>query len=355
MKKVISVLLIFLLSNCFTTYAAHALPDRVIVTFHYKRTTPSPEGYKLNYDDYKQWNLWIWKNSDDNAKDKNVPSAFMHKGHEFQGGFDNFGATTYVVIDGAAEFKDIGFLLRKSTSAGDWAVRDIDVDRFINKFDKNGRAEVWLIQGDSTVYYSNPSPDKNDLIKQKIKELGFHESLPACSEGEKSVSEPNPFFNPNADYTAGWWEKKEELWKCVPITWKIETEDDGFRKLHSMSMSGEGYSDSSGYPEISINCVKNKLSVYVWFAYADSFGFKGSGQYRIDKKSVSKFNYTVDKQFNGFYFDSPSSFLKALKSGKKSLALKVSNVNRTMVLEFPVADYLKARGIFAKKSGCKVP
>jgi len=351
MKKIFSVLLILLVSNFFSTYAANALPDRVIVKFHYKRTTPSPEGYKLNYDDYKQWNLWIWKNSDDNTKDKNVPSFQMHKGHEFLGGFDNFGATAFIVIDGTAEFKDIGFLLRKSTNAGDWAERDIDVDRFINKFDKNGRAEIWLIQGDSTVYYSHPSPDKDDLIKQKIKDLGLHDNLPTCSEGEESESVPNPFFNPNAHYTAGWWEKEEDLWKCVPITWKIQTEDDGFRKLHSMRMVGEGYSNA----EISISCVKKKLHVYVWLEYADSVGFRGSGQYRIDKKSVVKFNYTVDRQFDGFFFDNPSTFLKALKSGKKSVALKVSNVNSTVVLEFPVADYRNASSAFAKKSGCKLP
>ena len=36
-----------------------AAPDKVVLTVHYKRLAG----------DYAGWNLWLWKNSDDNTKE----------------------------------------------------------------------------------------------------------------------------------------------------------------------------------------------------------------------------------------------------------------------------------------------
>lgn len=356
MKKLFTVLLILLVSDLFNAYSAYALPDRVKVTFHYKRTTPSPEGYTVNYDDYKNWNLWIWKNSDDNAKDKNVPSAFMHKGHERNWGFDNFGAKIYVVIEGTSEFKDIGFLLRKSTNAGDWAERDIEVDRFINKFDRKGEAEVWLVQGDPTVYYSHPSPDKDDLAKQQLKDSGLGESLfVTCLDGEEEIDVKNPLYDPDSDYKAGWWFKEEYLSKCVPVFWKISVDNDGFRKLHTMKIDPSETSGDLGNSTFNINCLNKRLNVYVPFEYANSYGFQGKGLYKIDNKKPVTFKYTQGRNLNGFFFDNPSGILNGLKIGKSEFILKVNNINGDAILKFPIADYAKAKSEFSKKSGCKLP
>ena len=68
---------------------------------------------------------------------------------------DSFGKKATITIDGMSSFKDVGIIVRLN----DWAQKDIADDRFITKFDGNGAAEIWLIQGDKTIYYSQPNVD----------------------------------------------------------------------------------------------------------------------------------------------------------------------------------------------------
>ncbi|NCV44995.1 MAG: hypothetical protein EBW15_09480, partial [Actinobacteria bacterium] len=98
--------------------------------------------------DYAGWNIWIWRNSDDNSKDSPISSS----GINFEG-VDSFGAGVSLTVTGMRDFKDIGFILRQ----GDWITRDIGKDRFITNFDSRGFAEIWLIQGDENVYTSKPN------------------------------------------------------------------------------------------------------------------------------------------------------------------------------------------------------
>ncbi len=117
---------------------ALAAPSTVHLTIHYQRPG----------DDYTGWNLWLWKNVAGTAGDVTVSTS----GVEFNG-TDSFGKVLKVDITDMANFDNVGFIVRLNN----WSSKDISDDRFINNFDVNGNAEIWLIQGDTQIYTSAPT------------------------------------------------------------------------------------------------------------------------------------------------------------------------------------------------------
>jgi pullulanase len=139
MKK-ISLALFSIFSLVFTATPVIAAPETVTLTVHYQR----PGG------DYNGWNLWIWKNSDNNSLDAPISQT----GVQFTGD-DDFGKSVTVKIEGMKNFKDVGIIVRLN----DWSAKDIDIDRFVTQFDENGRAEIWLVQNDKNIYTQKPKID----------------------------------------------------------------------------------------------------------------------------------------------------------------------------------------------------
>ena len=115
-----------------------AAPDVVKLVVHYQRPAA----------DYTGWNLWLWKNSSNNANDKPVDL----KGVPFNGD-DGFGKVLTLEIPDMKSFDDIGIIVRLN----DWVEKDVGADRFISTFDANGKAEVWLRKGDTEIHYSLPT------------------------------------------------------------------------------------------------------------------------------------------------------------------------------------------------------
>ena len=150
MKK-LSLALFTILALIFSSTPVIAAPETVTLTVHYQR----PGG------DYNGWNLWIWKNSDNNSLDTPISQT----GVQFTGA-DDFGKVVTIKIDGMKSFKDIGIIVRLN----DWTAKDINDDRFITEFDATGNAEVWLVQNEKTVFTKKP------VIEMKISNASF-ESL----------------------------------------------------------------------------------------------------------------------------------------------------------------------------------
>lgn len=148
MKKKLSVALFAVIALIFNALPVVAAPDNVTLTVHYQR----PGG------DYNGWNLWIWKNSDNNSLDTPVSQT----GVQFTGN-DDFGKVVTIKIDGMKSFKDLGIIVRLN----DWAAKDINDDRFITEFDANGNAEVWLVQNEKTIFTKKPT------IELKIASASF--------------------------------------------------------------------------------------------------------------------------------------------------------------------------------------
>ena len=113
--------------------------DTVHVKVHYQR----PAG------DYDTWNVYTWRNDDGSGKDVGVDDKVF----AFTAGEDAFGKIAQIDVSGMAPYKSLGFLIRKGTT---WT-KDVSVDRFLSTFDSNGNAEIWLVQGDETVYTQAPS------------------------------------------------------------------------------------------------------------------------------------------------------------------------------------------------------
>ena len=134
----VTLLAIALSAFALPSISSAAAPDVVKLVIHYQR----PAG------DYTGWNLWLWRNSLVNTNDKTLDT----KGVQFNGD-DAFGKVLTLEVPDMKGFEDIGVLVRLN----DWAQKDIGDDRFISIFDANGKAEVWLRQGDPEVHYSLPT------------------------------------------------------------------------------------------------------------------------------------------------------------------------------------------------------
>lgn len=142
---------------------------------------------------------------------------------------------------------------------------------------------------------------------------------------------------------------------CSATKWQVSKDNDGFSNSISLIMypDDEGpsaESDSDSY--IQIRCVKRTLQVYVWVEYADSFGFDGQGQYRIDNGKAINFNYKLQKDFDGVLLKSPQTFLANFAKSKSRATFKVPSVDGYEIVVYPKADLISHRGLFASK-GCK--
>lgn len=138
MRKILAASIGSALFLALMPQVASAAPSTVHLTIHYQRPG----------DDYTGWNLWLWKNVAGTAGDVTVSTS----GVEFNG-TDSFGKVLKVDITDMANFDNVGFIVRLNN----WSSKDISDDRFINNFDANGNAEIWLIQGDTQIYTSAPS------------------------------------------------------------------------------------------------------------------------------------------------------------------------------------------------------
>ncbi|NBP22403.1 MAG: hypothetical protein EBV39_03195, partial [Actinobacteria bacterium] len=88
MNKLLTALL-SVIALLLTGIPALAAPDSIKLTVHYQR----PGG------DYNGWNLWIWKNSDNNSLDTPISQT----GVKFTD-TDDFGKVVTVNIDGMKNF-----------------------------------------------------------------------------------------------------------------------------------------------------------------------------------------------------------------------------------------------------------
>lgn len=112
---------------------AHALKASTTVTVHYQRFD----------NDYTDWNLWLWPKGKDGAG-----YTFTTK--------DSFGVSGTFTVPNTASSDAIGIIVRLSKGGNDWAAKDVSEDRYITTFLPDGSAEIWLIQDDKQIYYSEP-------------------------------------------------------------------------------------------------------------------------------------------------------------------------------------------------------
>ena len=130
-----------------------ALPSSVNLIVHYYRDNGD---FGSAAGGTGGWNMWIWKDAPGAADDVAVNAP---NGNPFvkttTGTKDtwSYAGTLNVTITGfTSVHTQIGFIVRQ----GLWDNTDIGFDRFITNIDATGKAEVWLKEGDKTVYTSQP-------------------------------------------------------------------------------------------------------------------------------------------------------------------------------------------------------
>lgn len=137
-RRMIVTTAISLLALTFPIHA-FATPSTVHLTIHYQRPA----------EDYKGWNVWLWKNvNPGTVGDVDVSAT----GSEFNGS-DAFGKILTVDIPDMASFESVGFIVRLNN----WVAKDVSDDRFITNFDANGSAEIWLVQADPQIHLTLPT------------------------------------------------------------------------------------------------------------------------------------------------------------------------------------------------------
>ena len=129
MRKFLAGLLAFLTAVLTVGPSAVALPESTELTIHYHRFDA----------DYKDWNLWLWPKGGNGAA-----YSFTED--------DSFGKVAKVKVPGTGSVDEIGIIVR----LGEWLSKDVAEDRFIKTF-KDGKAEIWIVQSDATLYQSKPS------------------------------------------------------------------------------------------------------------------------------------------------------------------------------------------------------
>jgi pullulanase len=128
------------LNNPTEITAPATIPARVIAS-----AAPIAEGttrfivhYKRTRGDYEGWNLWVWT---DGADGRSYPFNRT----------DEFGLVA--TIDLPIAVPRVNFIVR----LGDWQAKDTEADRFATT--QNGKAEVWLLQGNKEVFSSRAKVD----------------------------------------------------------------------------------------------------------------------------------------------------------------------------------------------------
>ncbi|RIE03124.1 type I pullulanase [Cohnella faecalis] len=132
--------------------------DEVKVKLHYFR-----------YDDkYDGWNVWGWAEGKDGA-------SYPLNGE------DEYGKYAEFTVPNTKDSKRIGFVLRLSDASSDWANREFS-DRFIEKINDDGTAEIWIAQNQEPVYYKDYYVDKSPkIIKAQLDDarvISFETNIP---------------------------------------------------------------------------------------------------------------------------------------------------------------------------------
>jgi hypothetical protein len=174
-RAITIAIIVIVSSTSLNSFANAANPSTIKLTVHYQRSGG----------DYSGWELWLWRNLI-NGTDSDVSQT----GVKFTG-TDAFGKFVTLDINNMDKFDNIGLIVRQ----GEWIAKDVENDRFITKFYSDGTTEIWLRQGDPTIYYQKPNgpapiPAATQTAKpEKLKVLTI-----SCVKGKttKKVTGENP-------------------------------------------------------------------------------------------------------------------------------------------------------------------
>ena len=153
-RAVIAISAVIALAIGVSVVPVRALPTSVNLIVHYYRDNGDFGGQAGGTG---PWNMWIWKDApgaaDDVAVNAPAGNPFKDKTSTTKDTWGYAGSLNMTITGFTPVQTQIGFIIRQ----GLWDDTDIGFDRFVTNIDPvTGKAEVWLKQGDKTVYTSVP-------------------------------------------------------------------------------------------------------------------------------------------------------------------------------------------------------
>lgn len=168
-SKILSFLLLFFV--VFVTLSATNIKTLALT----KPNTLIIHYYRYNSDYNDNWNFWIWQ------KEPTDGSGSSYQFDKIDNNIvtDDFGAvaTIDLTTDNLKNSTKLGIIIRK----GDWLMKDIDMDRFIDlQNTEDGITHCYLVEGDERIGNSKDDPngpDRTDKIRYALftneKEIEF--------------------------------------------------------------------------------------------------------------------------------------------------------------------------------------
>lgn len=130
---------------------ASPLPTSVEVTFHYQRYSSDSDSDPYS-NPYEGWNIWTWLPGSDGRREDFTPEPG--------------GVRSVFTHDDPNGVSSVGLIVRRSEAGNDWAEKNTPDDLFITDF-VNGKAEVWIVEGDRTLY-TDPAAIPQRIVSAKL-------------------------------------------------------------------------------------------------------------------------------------------------------------------------------------------
>ncbi|WBW98636.1 type I pullulanase [Oceanirhabdus sp. W0125-5] len=238
------------------------LGNETEVTVHYHR-------FDNNYDG---WNLWMWPDGKGGAT------------YEFSEE-DEYGKIARIKVSETEGVNKIGFITRFSTGDNEWASKEFG-DRFITKFTEDGKAEVWLVQGNEGVYYDVNDVDLNpkfiSATLDSLKEINVEANIdfPFNYEGNegfivKSNGKPLEISVYSTEVQGGRTKKATiELLEDAPLEGELIVEKEGYgskRVALGKVMNSDSFNELYFYDGDDLGNIytKEKTTFKVWSPFAE--------------------------------------------------------------------------------------
>lgn len=194
--------------------------------------------------------------------------------------------------------------------------------------------------------YKAPCPGSTNAAKvltqspSRIKLLGPTKSEALSIQAEKIKREE---AEAEARYKA---EVEEER------RWEFGKYNDGIDSFVYLDQYADD-DESIGMEEtrtLRLFCNKRKLGVLIDIDFADGRGWQGSASVRFDSGSVKSMSYTLDRNFDAIYLNSPKVFTTSLVKSKK-VRIKIRTATGNEILVFYTGNLAKYKKNFASR-GC---
>ena len=133
-------------------------------------------------------------------------------------------------------------------------------------------------------------------------------------------------------------------------TWTFEKYNDGIDNLIYVHKGAED--TNFRWSEIRIYCQKKVLSAYIEVDWAYENGWKGVARIRFDSKPVKKLSYTVTRDRESIYINSPKVFVSEILKSKK-FVVKIDTIDGNTISTYYTSDLRSYKKQFSAK-GCSL-